>query len=65
MKSIALSDGSANKQRFLMSYVIYADVAALTFAALTFAALTLLRCHTPFSANLTRQAARFIAHQVI
>ena len=60
MKSIALSDGSANKQRFLMSYVIYADVAALTFAA-----LTLLRCHTPFSANLTRQAARFIAHQVI
>ena len=44
MKTIALSDGSAYKQQFLMSYVIYADIAALT----------LLRSHTPFLANLTR-----------
>ena len=44
MKSIALSDDSAHKQRFLMSYVTYADITALT----------LLRCHTPFWANLTR-----------
>ena len=28
MKTIALSDASAYKQQFLMSYVIYADIAA-------------------------------------